>query len=265
MTEMEHPCSFIYTELPPSSSAPPDRSVVFGTEPDAHVYSRSRRTGMFEAGVLAVTLAFPGIPATVEAGQTVENRSLLRLSFEQLHSQTDRKVARSTSETEPADLFRVEKARGEFRRFLVASRLERSKLADIIRATVAPEDLFAAAYEDYRIAGNEQRLILLINLLAGFHGGAVLALSQAAEDSSDDVELFVDLAAELEGITDSVRAKLLGQFAASPSSLVRMRVLEHFDVLTKEYAVGLLTKLCEDIDEEVATAAQDALEDLDAS
>ncbi len=257
--------AFELGEPPPSSSAPPDDSLVYGTGLSARTHSGVGKPAVFGAGVLIAALAFPGIPAVAKTGPTRENKPPLSRFFEQPDLPVDRVMAGSTAETELPDLLRVEKARREFRRFLSASRAERSELADIIRATVGPDDLFTAAYEDYRVAGNERRLVLLINLLAGFRGAAVPALSRAAEDPSDDVELFVDLTAELEGVTDSARARLLGRFAASPSSLVRMRVVDHIDALGRAHARELIEKLRDDADEEIAAAAQDALQVLAAS
>ena len=129
-----------------------------------------------------------------------------------------------------------------------------------------PEGVLRVALEEFDEHGNDDRIVLAADVLSRLGNRSVTALQSLADRRGPEAEYFVETAVRLaRRYLDAPSAHvLLGQISLNPSDDVRERLAVALADAPRALAYPLLSKLASDDNDDVASAAEDALDELDA-
>lgn len=162
----------------------------------------------------------------------------------------------------------VEKLReSAFERYFAARGEMRDTLGDFLVRYFDPKSVFRAGVSAYKKKGNFDRIHELISLLSQQRGKCYPALQLACETSIPHPELFVSMVAEVDFLDPPQRQWLLERFASSDDPAAREQVASVLEYVEADHIwrKRLLGRLSGDVEDTVAEAACDTLDELGLS
>lgn len=124
-----------------------------------------------------------------------------------------------------------------------------------------PIDLLNSARKEFQEKGNQDRMLLIVNLLRELKEASLTAIQTIVDSTSDDVEYFIELIVELAEEHEIAR-QMLKHLTKHPSKDVRLRLLSAARYLPPCMREKILKILSNDPDTTIKIEAMELIDEL---